>query len=191
MSIRFFKKYTDLPGQGTDIILKGTSKNRFKKFEVGGNTEQAQYEGKNLYNRDEVSSTWQLTKENYNNGIKLTSTVNSGVCYVSYKFPFNYDEIKNVYLNFTKTGNGFVNIYFRDENNNDTKALPNRQNPFEVTNIPKNTTQVALLFYGSTASIGDVTIFDNIQLELGTTPTSYEPYCGGIEAPNPRLRVPY
>lgn len=132
-------------------------------------------QNKNLFDKNITpNSRWQLTSEVYQNGIKLISTANSGVCYVSYKFSIL--ALSSMYFNFTLNGNGKVNVYFRDENNNNIKSFVNKTEPFSMTDIPEEATQIFILFYGSTTNIGNITIFDNIQLEQGSTATSYVPH---------------
>ena len=132
---------------------------------------------KNLFNRDKTpTEIWQLTKENYQNGIKLTSTANSGVCYIKYEMWFNYNELKNVYLSFNKTGTGRVNLYFYDSNNQRVKSKVDQQASFGLIDIPATAVKFEIFFYGSTTNIGDITIFDDIQLEIGTVGTEYVEY---------------
>lgn len=60
---------------------------------------------------------------------------------------------------------------------------------FTVSNsFPTGATGIAILVYstvGTTANVGDYVEYKNLQLEEGSTSTSYEPYCGGIPSPNP------
>lgn len=178
-------------GEGENITLDKTAEMEFVKPPLPrGNSEQVQYSGKNLFNRDDINATWQLTKENYQNGIKLTSTASSGVCYAKYVFPFEYTTVQNIYLNFVKNGTGFVNIYFYDENHNMIKSNPNQTAPFSLSDIPTTSKTVELFFYGDVSAVGKVTTFDNVQLELGSTATSYEPYVGGTASPNPSFPSP-
>lgn len=156
-----------------------------------GDTTQQTYSGKNLFNRDVTpAGTWQLTKVDYQNGIKLTSTSNSGVCYVNYKFPFVPTQQTDIYFSFIKTGTGFVNIYFRDADNNAVKSISNKDSSFALTGIPTTVVKCDLYFYGDTSATGSVTIFDDIQLEIGTSVSSFEPYTGSVyptivPSPNP------
>lgn len=173
-------------GTGENITLQNTAELEFIQPPLPrGNSEQVQYSGKNLLDRDVSLTGWQLTKENYQNGIKLTSTASSGVCYIKYTFPFEYTTAQNIYLNFIKSGTGFVNIYFYDENHTEVRSTSNKTEPFSLLNIPTTAKTVDLYFYGDTSAVGKVTIFDNVQLELGGSATSYEPYVGGTASPNP------
>ena len=171
---------------GTTITLTDQYPTELLDYKVIGNSVQHTTTGKNLFNKNaNYVEKWQCNKEVYQNGIKLTSTGNSGVCYVRYEFPFDYGEIKNVYCSFNKTGDGWCNLYFLDSNNQTVKSSVNNQTSFGISAIPTTAVKYHILLYGSTANIGDITIFDNIQLELGTSATSYEEYTGGIPSPNP------
>ena len=65
------KAMITVEGQGSDITLENTSENKFVEFGLSGQTEQEQLSGKNLFDRDAKDRGWQLTKENYQNGIKI------------------------------------------------------------------------------------------------------------------------
>ena len=136
-------------------------------------------EGKNLFNKDMTPvSSWHLTKETTQSGLKLTSTASGGVCYTYYEFPFKHSEPVDVTISFQKTGTGFVNIYFRDENGNAVKSASNQTSTFTILSIPSTAVLAQIYFYGDTSAIGKVTTYDSIQLELGSTATDYEPYQG-------------
>ena len=136
-------------------------------------------EGKNLFDKDMTPvGAWHATKETTQSGLKLTSTASGGVCYVYYEFPFKHSESVDATMSFQKTGTGFVNIYFRDKDNNATKSISNQTSTFSLSGIPSTTTKVQIYFYGDTSAVGKVTTYDNIQLELGSTATAYEPYQG-------------
>ena len=135
--------------------------------------------GKNLFDKDMTPvGAWHTTKETTQSGIELTSTASGGVCYVYYELPFKHSESVDATVSFQKTGSGFVNIYFRDENNNATKSTSNQTSTFSLSGISSTTTKVQIYFYGDTSESGKVTTYDNIQLELGSTATAYEPYQG-------------
>lgn len=46
------------------------------------------------------------------------------------------------------------------------------------------------IWYRSEDTLTIEEIIDSIQVELGSTATAYEPYCGGIPAPNPSYPIP-
>ena len=136
-------------------------------------------EGKNLFDKEMTPvGAWHATKETTQSGLKLTSTASGGVCYVYYEFPFKHSESVDATISFQKTGAGFVNVYFRDKNDNATKSISNQTSTFSLSGIPSTTTKIQIYFYGDTSAIGKVTTYDNIQLELGSTATAYEPYQG-------------
>lgn len=136
-------------------------------------------EGKNLFDKDMTPvGSWHLTKETTQSGLKLTSTASGGVCYTYYEFPFRHSESVDVTISFQKTGTGFVNIYFRDENGNAVKSASNQTSTFTILSIPSTAVLAQIYFYGDTSAIGKVTTYDSIQLELGSTATTFEPYQG-------------
>ncbi|MCP5787220.1 hypothetical protein NL329_30340, partial [Klebsiella pneumoniae] len=49
---------------------------------------------------------------------------------------------------------------------------------FTILSIPSTAVLAQIYFYGDTSAIGKVTTYDSVQLELGSTATTYEPYQG-------------
>jgi hypothetical protein len=61
-------------------------------------------------------------------------------------------------------------------------------NPTLTFTVPEGSEKLGIYFYvayGQTPTVGSTATFTNIQLEKGSTVTSYEPYVGGTASPNP------
>lgn len=145
---------------------------------VYGDTEQNQYSGKNLFgttleqgglssaNGSEFDAAARIRTDGYINVNENTtysySTGTSGlqVCVFYY-------QSDGTYLNFS-----------------DWQNLP-----ASITTI-ENTSKIKICYRKS--SLGDITPSEvsNVQVELGPTATNYEPYVGGIPAPNPDYPQP-
>ena len=145
----------------------------FNIFEIQGNTFQQTYTGKNLFNINNIPNTTYQTVsndtliingENYSNTNKklseLAPSLTIGKTYCLNLISNASDHSTMLYL----TGSG-ISWYI---------------------NVAKEMTQAMLdsnvVFYGGDNKSATIS---NIQIEEGTSATSYEPYVGGIPSPNP------
>ena len=170
MSIQFFKKYVDLAGHGSNLVLEGTSKNKFKKFEIEGNTEQEQYSGKNLFDKEaEITNTSHISSYSYNNGKYTIIPTGTGNPNFSMKIPNlpagNYYFKSEVWLsNATALANsGGVTFNFGSNYNRSF-----------------TTTEESTVIGFNWSNPGNIEPFildlSTLQIEEGSTATSYEPY---------------
>ena len=166
-----------------DGSAEGTIQATFKSVELYGDTTQQTYSGKNLFDISKVISNAQVVN---NNDGTLTINAPSGSSSVAAAPPNKLsDYCPNLKvgdiatLSFDTTGSEKY-IYLYGTGANFLWGLG-------VSSRTKTVTQAMLdsqvLFYAS-GSGTTATIF-NFQIELGSTPTAYEPYVGGVPAPNP------
>lgn len=149
------KAMLQVEGQGTDITLQNTSKNKFVEFGLEGRTEQESLSGKNLFN---------LTAQDFQNGetmgaskkVELTLKPNT-------YYTLSSNEAEGT-VNAT-------NIWFNGSRSAEDGVFINRPRTSQTDENGK------LFIAIRTDKITNV--LDNywIQLEEGSTATSYEPYC--------------
>lgn len=173
-------------GTGTNITLNKTSKNKFKKFEVGGNTEQTQYSGKNLfdesvldeYKNDEDDEAWI-----FNNSALYNKNLTPNV-----KFKEN-TAYTIQYIAKQTTGNPRLIIVYTDGTTqpvgNDIIATSHTKYT-QVSNSLKTIDYITSQ-YSATGTKSFYIKKNSFMVEEGTTATSYEPYCGGTASPNPQF----
>lgn len=170
-------------GQGTDFTLNNTTDNKFVEFEGSGNTEQEQLEGKNLLDYKTVEATPNTTVQLINNGFKVIGRF-AGKIVITGLEPNTDYYLQYIRENIIGTRLQ-VTIFGGTETSNRIKDITG-SNTF---NTGDNTT-INIWFYTSLGGNEGESNFTFIQLEKGTTATSYEPYCGGIPAPNPSYEIP-
>lgn len=188
-------------GNGSNITLENTEEAPMKS-EFEGDTSQESTTGKNLFDKDYTywnkANTTLTTLET---GIRATLTGGSTYRYGTVKIP-NSDNLlgKTLTLNYVKSesGNnvGTIRVYAINNDGNTVGSAYNSSTPntFNMpSTYPTGTTAFGMLFYsnlnGSNASVGDYVDYTNVQLELGETATSYEPYTNGA-SPNPDYPQP-
>jgi len=181
------------------------------KVEIGGKGDQKQYSGKNLFdierrterafvNSDGMNTTPRDLDENsYFVGIAANNyylpenvsnfeithnpvTMSFDIAGVGYGIgaPFRLIPGKT-YSATAKGSNTRLGAGFYDENG---QYLSHIYYPFFT--VPNNAYWTMVVCTGN--SIGRVEMYD-IQVEEGTTATEYEPYTGGIPAPNPNYPI--
>lgn len=116
-------------------------------------------------------------RSNYENWVLNPSISNGTISFSSgtaggygIAFPLKLPAEQIYYL--SGTGNGYVSATYYDENGNMISYQNNRLN--NTISIPANAIITLIGFYASTPNTSF--IFSNIQLEAGSTATSYEPY---------------
>lgn len=185
------KAMITVEGQGSDITLENTSENKLVEFGLEGRTEQEQLSGKNKFNfNNAIKTPGNIDLSNYgvnysieNQILSLNGTMNATNTFIL----ANLNEDAGSYtlsidvLGGTISGELYVNIVTANENKQLTLLNTNARLSFSVTEPIEKIT----------VYIGNGRVFTNykirIQLEQGSTATSYERYCRGIPAPNLRL----
>lgn len=166
--------------------LHDSDNGKIEDLHIYGKSEQQQYSGKNLFDfnawKDSISSLTNGTAVYGENSIKLTATDNHcdvlGENYITakpsttYTLSWNADSNKEGGIMIHMDGEPFLGA---GDDNSNTKKITFKTN--------SNTTSIRIEF-GVTIA-GESITYSNIQLEVGETVTSYEPYVGGVPAPNP------
>ena len=182
----FFTAGDSVTGTGSTLVLDKTIEAPIQSIELDGDTTQQTYSGKNLFNRNAVSlgSNW--------------SGTTGSTCY-----PFNPQNTRAVIL-VPAQGNTVytIKLYASEwysmqvlEANSSYTVLKSHTatpvgNEFTYTfTAMAETSYIGVKFkYGSAGStvITQSMLSElKLQLEASSTATSYEPYVGGIPAPNP------
>lgn len=167
----------ELEGAGM-LVLPNSLDAPLERLELGGKTEQVQTSGKNLVNAN-VYEQGYLTSVNAGDKVSLTQMQKS--------FTTNMEvssmQGKNVSVSVRtkeKTGKKYV---FTDETDTIITGVfdtgNNNYSEFKNITIPKNAKK---LFFSVTYDAQENT---ELQVELGTTVTTYEPYTGGKPSPSP------
>lgn len=201
----FFTAGETLTGTGSNITLNETIPVKLKGVELYGDTFQQTYSGKNLFNKDATPTT----KFNDNSlgvtplttGVRLTANASvtySGVVYIIGK---KEDYIGNT-LTFTahskssSTNNSraYIGTCNSGGGNRTSKANGTGNSgeydfslSWTVENDDSNEYICVTLYTTASVSVsmGDYMDYTDVQLEVGSTATSYEPYVGGTASPNP------
>lgn len=165
--------------EGTGILVLPNSLDApLERLGLGGKTEQVQTSGKNLVNAN-VYEQGYLTSVNAGDKVSLTQMQKS--------FTTNMEvssmQGKNVSVSVRtkeKTGKKYV---FTDEIDTIITGVfdtgNNNYSEFKNITIPQNAKK---LFFSVTYDAQENT---ELQVELGTTVTTYEPYTGGKPSPSP------
>lgn len=163
------------------LVIPDSAERVNKRLELGGKTDQVQTSGKNLVNAN-VYEQGYLTSVNAGDKVSLTQMQKS--------FTTNMEvssmQGKNVSVSVRtkeKTGKKYV---FTDETDTIITGVfdtgSNNYSEFKNITIPKNAKK---LFFSVTYDAQENT---ELQVELGTTVTTYEPYTGGKPSPSPEYQ---
>lgn len=136
-----------------------------------GNSEQKQYSGKNLFDRNKIYKSDSFQGEDGSYGTNLNFSVYSIIVKNNTKYVLSIDA-----TNFFDNAN--VRIHSVDENDNWISQLRSFPIPERGKYSFEFTTTSTKIHISILHSHYDV------QLELGSTATDYEPYVGGIPSPN-------
>lgn len=160
-----------ITGTGTNITLNKTSKNKFKKFEVGGNTEQTQYEGYNICSssqiRNNVEIAFYFDKKNIEKIFTLSFITNESLYGAS------------VYLDKGQGGSVLIGTISGSAN---TRVSTTITLTDEVYEDLSNSGWYNIRVYKSNGNFNSVT---QAQIENGSNLKPFEPYVGGLPSPNP------
>lgn len=167
----------ELEGAGM-LVLPNSLDAPLERLELGGKTEQVQTSGKNLANAN-VYEQGYLTSVNAGDKVSLTQMQKS--------FTTNMEvssmQGKNVSVSVRTKGKTGKKYVFADETDTIITGVfdtgNNNYSEFKNITIPKNAKK---LFFSVTYDAQENT---ELQVELGTTVTTYEPYTGGKPSPSP------
>lgn len=189
----FFTASDSISDCGSNLSLDNTIASTLRSVELKGDTYQQTYSGKNLF--DSPTSAGQTFRASYSqidaNSFTITSTeTTNGTAYIqidktlqpNQTYTISWDKTVTAGTPTSIAGNLAVQV-------GASGTIPSPiQSPVTVTTDSSGL--LRLYFYLSYAGSGTTTLGDSIkiyntQLELGSTATDYEPYVGGIPAPNP------
>lgn len=187
----FFTASDSISECGSNLSLDNTIATTLKSVELKGDTYQQTYSGKNLFDKVaevETSPNYSLNPDgtittdasNAQTGRKyMTLTMNPGTYTLSFR-PY-FSGVENPGIRFTIRNIDTSTDYIaKNINNPENGSL--QVNSFTV----ENTTSVGFCIIPQARLEDRQTFyFYDTQLELGSTSTPYEPYTGGISAPNP------
>ena len=168
---------------GTSLQFTNTVENGKLDWKLKGDTFQQTYTGKNLFNVNAIENISTAT-------IKITITNNTIV--ISDNASQNGYAATGKKISELAPNLKVDDVAFLTFDTTSQVGTPNRiylTSPASTVwnkNTSKTITQNMLdsnvVFYGGT---DETAVISNIQIEIGETATSYEPYVGGIPAPNP------
>lgn len=176
---------------------------------IYGDTEQNQYSGKNLFNPNSSSSASSAyaVPSALPTGIRMTTssaTTQGDYVWSSFIIGNTADYVgKTLTLstlmsasstNAPLAGIGLCN----SDGSSRTGIVSTSDSPGVVSKTftqadANNRPKIFLIFYataGAVAPANSYVDYTNIQLEIGSTATDYEPYVGGVPAPNPDYPQP-
>lgn len=185
-----------ITGTGQAITLNKTAELEFKKPPLPmGNSEQVQYSGKNLF--DEKNATVLYSNSNstiqyINNSIKVIAGLNNGACFVTTTI-CNVDDLNDrtitVKGNWQGTNSGKIILGYCDTDGTNRVTLSTSietSGNFATVTVPSNIEDKLLILWLYTGGNANGYVnYSNVQVEYGSTATSYEPYVGGTASPNP------
>jgi len=175
LELRYVKDIGEITNvSGTNIIINNNKRIKINDYKLKGNTIQQTYTGKNLFNVATIvnkgitaqGATWDTTAWRLSDYISVLPSTSYNISWVSSS---NYFQVNIVYYDSNKTyiSGETITGYFQ------TKSIT----------TPANTQYIRFAY---SVLVSDVAVTrDNIQLEKGSTATSYEQYVGGTASPNP------
>ena len=172
--------------EGDNIFVSDSSNDHVRGLKIFGKTTQFTTTGKNLFDRSSGFKGVNGGRASWDNE-KLTVT--GAMVYVT--IPVKANTVYTVSYKSTRTGPVGGGIYIRAKDSTGAvTALKNQQNELNSNatfTTPSSAEVIDIMFYGSaeTSDQLNYAVFSDIQLELGNAVTAYEPYTGGIPAPNP------
>ena len=172
---------------GSNLTLTGTAGTVFSDVELKGDTFQQTYTGKNLWNKDSavMAGTWQASGSTYSNGtLRVPSSGTSGVSYAALGW-YNFEVGKTYTITFKTSGDYYQFRLLTSENQYpSTGQGTGTTTTHTLIHTPVSTENLKLACY-TTVGSGKVCSFYDIQIEVGSTATPYEPYVGGAASPSP------
>lgn len=193
----------EVSGIGSSITLQNTVVTDFTKFDLYGDTTQQTYTGKNLFDVNgqvvaQNSSTYSIS----DGSITVTqSNTNQHNALIGIKIPNSENLLGktiNISLNAKSYSGGTGGRVILWDNAasqafitlNNPDAQGNMSGSVTLPNsLPGSSTFFVLYFYTNKSnaggSAGAYTVFTNVQIEVNSQQTSYEPYTGGVASPNP------
>ena len=165
---------------GTSIALTDVVSGITSLENVYGDTFQQTYSGKNLFNYQAV------------NNLALSATIITNEAYRGYSLPAQQGDTFTISRSSTSENNRFrvcftivepaQGVVFYDSDGNSEKFIDLDNSLQGTFTVPAGMSYVFVYLSNSNQTISEDL---HIQLEKGSTATTYEPYVGGTPAPNP------
>lgn len=176
-------------GEGSEIELRPSAASKITLNAVKGDTEQQTYSGKNLFDYTK------LTTINYgvNNGdgtltsTQFTNATWSGLTANFTGIPITQEFTVSMEIRLTQGSTGVldkINDGIADMTPVLKPDISTQWQKYAFKKTPSTGYSISR-FYVQFQSINGSFEIKNIQLEIGSTPTSFEPYVGGTASPNP------
>lgn len=195
--------YEERVASGDYILISGQeAPSTLSVTRLNGNTTQTTYTGKNLFNFKEftdyigVNGVTRGTATYTDNSITITAT--SADCFTKYGFPSippvihvaqNTNMVLSWKTNTTGTSKGRIYIFGNDNGSSVVIGSGSTPDTNELRTFNTGNYTEITFRLGVTES-GDSITYSDIQLEVGSTATAFEPYVGGIPSPNPDYPQP-
>lgn len=175
---------TIITGEGTDLNLVNTEDGgSFIDLELKGQTEQQTYSGKNLFDKANAN-----VFNGFINGDVLKTSNDTRIIYISCKSNTTYtiqkenEGTQNRFCVFTTNETIANNVSILNYVGSKTGA---NNNQYLTITTPSGAKYLGVFCYISTDTLTLEEVLNTIQIEEGSTATSYEPYVGGTPSPNP------
>lgn len=160
--------------EGNTIAISDASDDLIRELKLFGKTEQFSTTGAQLFNAFGKQNNKFGTVTIENDGTKITV---NGTYYVSW--PISLKAGNNYYVNFkAQSASGYIGIRFEYSNNEVSDIITKPSTFTPVRNV------VSVYLYASMGTKNSV-VYENVQINKGSSPLKYEPYTGEVASPNP------
>lgn len=152
-----------------------------------GRSEQKQYSGKNLFTFSNGSRDINGVIFEAKDGIitaKGTSTKDYSSTYFQFNYPKDIFTIGETYTFSLNSNDENLSMYalYRENDATDYRPLFSKITKYATVKIPDNVDLIIRCVVDINATVNATA---TIQIEKGSTATSFEPYTGGVPSPNP------
>lgn len=167
--------------EGNPAIAQGSLARMYPGIAMQGWTEQDSTEGKNLFDKSKIEDRIDTTHTQTDTGVEV-----SGLYYVTYRV--SVDPNTDMYISYNKSGEGLnqISVYGTDTSaDNFISSSYSKGMKFNTGNH----TEILVLFYSGVGT-ENVSIYNDVMLNLGATALPYEPYTGNKPSPSPDYPQP-
>lgn len=170
--------------EGSEIELRPSAVSKINFNAAKGDTSQTTYSGKNLFNKDNANSlsayiTLNNTLQTDNSLMGIWIECQANTTYTVQKPNSGTNNRFCVYTTADTPANGVSVLNYVG-----TKSGVDNNSSYTIT-TPATANYLGVFFGVSSTTPTMAEIIDSIQIEVGSTATSYEPYVGGTASPNP------
>lgn len=162
--------------EGNPAIAQGSLARRYPGITMQGWTEQDSTTGAQLFDKTKIEDRVDTTHTETDTGVEV-----SGLYYVVHRVSVTPNT--DMYISYNKSGEGLnqVSVYGTDISaDNFISSSYGKGMKFNTGNH----TEILVLFYSS-AGTENVSIYNDVMLNLGATALPYEPYTGDAPSPSP------